>query len=1499
MQLKRKWFLMKIRCLIYCIAFLSALIANVNAAEFSRYLTNYSVEDGLSQSLVNQTIQDKYGYIWVATDYGLNRFDGYNFEQITGPNNSFSSDGIVHMLALKDGRLLISTYYNGTYLLDPSTLKTELLFSGKLVEVSDEVMTVNYALEVDKILWLAIGQRLVEYNLVTKHLNIRYTMGKEEHAIRVLRRQESYLYIGTTLGLKIFDLNTQKIEAVNHLPNGIKKTLDNSNVKSFLWDKSLGFLIGTVQGLYSFDLATHQPIATLIPNLNVWGLIALNNELLVATQRGLYSMDRSTKILTHIAQYSDVNPLITDNSIMNIFLDHSGLIWMSSQIQGVFTFNPDVKKFSSFSRLSQLKLSHSVVNDYVEQSPGVYWVATENGLNRIDINAKKSQVLFASTDDKARYGSHSIFKIFPQKDGTMWLWHGDGLSLFDPNIKELMPTTLEEKTSKRFMQLFPYGLEQIEPNKFVFINHQGHFMLDIVRNEITPLVKLNNDFKPESSASFITSFVNSNNIMLATTGGLIDFDYVENTYRSVFQIEDFHTNDYKYVSDWHRSKDGHVWLSVNGLGVVELDEEYRIINQIAKEQGLTDIRVHGINESETGDIWISSQSGLFKYDRKSEEISHYSTKQGLVSNEVYDISKTLSNGKMAFNSAAGIITFDPQQVVKRNISLRPVEILSVTVASRDTTYPFNELAGKPFFLSYDDYGIKFTFSNFNFATQASVAYQLELSGRNRVFYKNYNKNSIEFTKLEPGDYTFSVSAISPINGAIGQSAIFKFSVNYNPYLSPISLMIYALFIISLFVIFYMRRVRQQTLLLMAHEKALSEKQRADLALTASNSGIWSFNQQTGKVSQNRLQELGYDVPQDMTMSECFEYIHPDDGKKLRSMWALFISGEIQNWDVSYRVKNSVGEWVWYRDLGKTSLGNQQAALQYFSGTYTDINATKASEVQAQLYGKTLQKMNEWLLILDANLMPITSNPAFNKRFLNEGQTLNGRTIGQIFSQKQIKHYNETITTLGVDQKLISEEVVRVPAGFDIPVLVSISAIGDEVVDNYVIIISDLSEQKKVENKLKYLANFDSLTHLANRALIRDRIEQAISHTKDDAIALMFVDLDRFKQVNDIHGHAIGDQLLIEVASRMTNIVGEEHSVGRQSGDEFIVLIDDIVEPEQASRYADKLVEQLAQPYLIGLQKINISSSIGIALYPYDASNCEDLMQNADIAMLHAKERGRNCYRFFTEEMNTRIRNRILLESEFVQAVDDNALTNYYQPIVNIKTKQVCGVELLLRWFNHDKMISPGVFIPLAENIGQIVKVTELVLVKALVELKGWLVGERYLSINLSALHISQPKMVENLLAILLEANVSPQQIRLEITEGVLIDDTNNAKQQLYKLKEAGFRLFLDDFGTGYSSLTYINQFPIDVIKIDQCFVKEIATDKTSRAIVHTIANLAENINSYCIVEGVEELNQVTIVQQLGCHYMQGYYFAKPMPIHELLAEKTHQSIHEKLNTVIN
>ena len=315
--------------------------------------------------------------------------------------------------------------------------------------------------------------------------------------------------------------------------------------------------------------------------------------------------------------------------------------------------------------------------------------------------------------------------------------------------------------------------------------------------------------------------------------------------------------------------------------------------------------------------------------------------------------------------------------------------------------------------------------------------------------------------------------------------------------------------------------------------------------------------------------------------------------------------------------------------------------------------------------------------------------------------------------------------------------------------------------------------------------------------------------------------------------------------------------------------------------------------------INISASIGVALYPFDATTADDLIRNADIAMMHAKQSGRNNFKYFTEQMNNQLTKKLLLENALKDAFKDDELFNNYQPIVNARTKTINGVELLMRWKNEQGFVSPAEFIPIAEEIGLIDVLTEQALERALTELKPLLRANPrfYLSLNLSPMHILKSNLTERLLMILNNHLVKPIQLRLEITESTLLEDKIKASKQLQKLKNAGFKLLLDDFGTGYSSLTYLSQFPIDVIKIDQSFVRNIGQDKSNESIIKTIHALSTNLGLYCIAEGVETTEQIKFLEKMGCEDLQGYYFAKPMLIDELNKESTIQAIISRLNAL--
>ncbi|WP_372768463.1 EAL domain-containing protein [Pseudoalteromonas sp.] len=1482
-------------CLLLVLAHSSAY-----SAEYSRYLKNYSVEDGLSQSYVNQTVQDDHGYLWVATDYGLNRFDGYEFEKINGPDNVFANDGIISLTTLANGNLLVSTYITGAYFIDPVTLNAFRFYDGKLTEAKDEYLSVEYAIEIDGKLWLAIGRHLVLYEASSKQLKIQFSLSETPDLIRSLYHKDDYIYVGTSKGLYAYHIETGGASLIQHKPSDITDTDDNSNVKYLSWDYRLGLLVGTVEGLYVFkpneDVAKPR---TLISNLNIWGVVRNANAFYIASEKGLYRFDPISLDLNLLAQFSQRHPLVSNNAIKDIFQDDSGLLWLASESKGVYYWHPDLQKFSSFSKASGVDLSNSVVNDFIEVEPGVLWIGTENGLTKLDISTKETKHFFVEDNPKNKWGKHFIFNIFDAGDGKVWLRHSDGLTLFDTVNEVVVPTNLSAELNKEFAELYPYGIYSLDNDRLIFVSYKGHYIIDTKNNSLKPLVNLDKNFDTDLSIGFMKSFVDDTGVLYRVGGEIYHYNYQEDSYRLIHQLENYQVHDFKFVADWVRDADGIVWMAYNAHGVLALDDKFRIHKEITFANGLSDNRVFSITATDNNTVWIGSQSGLLKYDKSLDSINQYNHEQGLISDEVYSAPHKLKDGRIAFTTPAGIILFNASEIEKVSND-KPVKLLDLEVKSRNQKLSIVNALDDEFSLEHDDFGLKFHFSNFDFANQKQTKYLLELEGPSHVRYDNYSKNNIEFTRLLPGNYTFKVAAYSVASGVLGKPESFNFVVKYNPWTSPFAIIFYLLVLILSFVAIYLRRVRQQHILQELHEESVAAKERARLALEASNSGVWVYNSQSHHLYQERMSDLGYGKDTDGSLHDHMTLIHPDDRRRLDNEWQAFSNGKSKLWDVTYRMRSKSGEWVWYRDMGKLSKETDSDGSLVYTGTYTNISDTKNKELQARLYGEALRKMNEWLIILDSQFQLVASNEAFNKRFSKNGQDADQETLIGLFDINKQAEYREQLSKLKVGQHLRREEVWQ----FDnerIDVLLSISTIGEGSITNYVVVVTDLTQQKVVEQKLTQMANFDHLTQLANRSLINDRIEQAILHAKNKVVAVLFIDLDRFKQVNDSLGHSVGDRLLIQVAKRMTKVVGEEHSVGRQSGDEFIILIEDVVSPEEVSHYANELNKQLEKPYIINGNTVNISSSIGISFYPFDAETTEELIQKADIAMIHAKNSGRNCYRFYTEQLNKDARNRVLLENELINAVKQNQLTNYYQPIINTQSQKVVGVELLLRWFNKDEMISPGVFIPLAEQIGQIVAMTELALEKATLELRDWLSNDRnrYLSINLSALHIGQPNLVKAFINILNSTNVPPQQIRLEITEGILIDDTANALEQLQRLKDAGFKLFLDDFGTGYSSLTYINQFPIDVIKIDQSFIRQMLASKTNQAIVQTIAVLAKNLGTYCIAEGVEELTQVSVLKRLGCYNLQGFYFAKPVPSSAFLSEDFQETLERKISACKN
>lgn len=531
-------------------------------------------------------------------------------------------------------------------------------------------------------------------------------------------------------------------------------------------------------------------------------------------------------------------------------------------------------------------------------------------------------------------------------------------------------------------------------------------------------------------------------------------------------------------------------------------------------------------------------------------------------------------------------------------------------------------------------------------------------------------------------------------------------------------------------------------------------------------------------------------------------------------------------------------------------------------------------------------MPSGLLVLDPDLTIRSTNRAI-RRMLNLGETGEevGKPLEHLFFSPLLREAALKVADTSLHQHSLVIELPGESGARWFEFDVSGTLLEQE--HALLVMVQDVTERKQSETRLVYLATHDALTHLPNRNLLHDRMDQAIAraqHTERTTAALL-LDFDRFKNINDSLGHDIGDKVIMQIALRLQDNVRDGDTVARLGGDEFVIALKDLAHEDDIVEIAQKILNAVTQPLLIDGHELVLTTSIGISIYPQNGDNAKELLKNADAAMYRAKDAGGNAFRFYAQEMNLRALARLEMESNLRRALERNEFLLHYQPQVDLVSGKMIGMEALLRWQPPgQKLISPLEFIPLAEETGLIVPIGEWVLRTACVQNMAWRkagLPPVTMAVNLSACQFSKQDLVAMVTRTLHETGADPQWLELEITESMLMENPEEAAATLRELSATGIRLSVDDFGTGYSSLGYLKRFPIHTLKIDRSFVNDITTDADDAAITRAVISLAHNLKLKVLAEGVETLAQLEFLRAYGCGKMQGYYFSRPLPAAEI------------------
>lgn len=670
-----------------------------------------------------------------------------------------------------------------------------------------------------------------------------------------------------------------------------------------------------------------------------------------------------------------------------------------------------------------------------------------------------------------------------------------------------------------------------------------------------------------------------------------------------------------------------------------------------------------------------------------------------------------------------------------------------------------------------------------------------------------------------------------------------------------------------------------------------------VSLAAAGASNWDWHCATNAVSDSRQSEL-YSLIH-VVHGGLDGQIHQDDLSEALDALNRHLQGKEPNYDTAYRIRLARG-WVWVGDRGKIVSRDSDGQPARVAGIVQDISKLKAVESDLELHACVFQNTADGIFITDRSLRIFEANKEFLKLVgLSHAEVLGTHLADHLIDQPeaQLKADIEQELLLsgrwGERLPIRSTGRARLTAEFTVSP-VSQDASGSS---RLVGVCTDVTESVQAEKELWRAANFDALTGLPNRALFNDLLNQACAGARNSgqAHALMFIDLDRFKQVNDALGHAAGDSLLCQVADRMRSTIRSSEDAGqpphyaRLGGDEFAAILTHIHGEQDAHRVAERLMRALTQPYEIDDQTVTVTPSIGIALCPQDGDQTETLLKNADTAMYFAKSAGRGVYRMFSNDMEQHSSDRVTLEAAIDYAIANREFANYYQPVLDFQSGNIIGVEALARWTHQDQFVPPDRFIPVAEDTGQILAIGEWALRQACQDLAALLdnglVGEDFtMSVNLSPVQFKRPDIARTIHDIVVDSGILPTMIQLEITESAIIDPIQAAIDTMSELVAMGFRIAIDDFGVGYSSLSHLKKFPAATLKIDRSFVSEIDTSERDLGVIHGIVALAQALSLRITSEGVETQDQQTCLANAGCDNWQGWLFSPAIPIDRLIAK---------------
>ncbi|WP_199609487.1 EAL domain-containing protein [Flocculibacter collagenilyticus] len=1346
----------------------------------------YSVEMGLSQSVVSTVMQDSHGFVWIGTEAGVNRFDGNKFTHFLKSNsNGFSivDDQVTHVSEDHQNNIWIATS-NGISIYDPHSGEIEHFSPQLTPQIGFRSFFITSIIhDNDNNTWVAtLEGGLYKYDMANRRFEeiALNTPNLEENDFiaisTMLLLTDGRLLIGTfENGVLTYHPSSNRTDVFFYEKEGI---FENSNrILSLFQDDNDTIWLGSHDGLVWINPKTNtinksyhdsslkdvfedESVDAITQDRqgNIWAAVY---------NKGIFLLSPTGKLLKHYYSTQLSKYGLPNNTIKSLTTDVAGRVWLGTDGYGVALWSPTTFSFHRY--ISTPNKHDSIINhtvwEVIKDQKNNLWVTTDNGITKISEQEQFSHIEYQEGKTNSLTDPIIYSATINPLDNTLWASAFKYVDVFNLDTRKKIKTidVISQSTKKEDVENFILKLKYYKGHIW-FGTTNGLFRYNLKDESFSHYYHDENDPKSLTDAQVYNGFYTDHQgrLWIMSDNGLNLYNEKEDNFQRFLDSADKNIDLDPYtITGITETKPNYFWISYMGSGLKLFDINESITNprvlSFTIKDGLSTNAIYSLISDSKERLWLGTMRGLQMVDPVARTTRLFTIYDGLSGEEFNEGAAFKDNkGRLYFGTTNGVTSIDPDEIDSR--SGKNLTFVESIVHTEKESIVTPILEKKRIVTSIDSYAIDIIFSDFDFSSPFATKYLYQLEGLHKSWISLGLGKKISLGNLPPGEYKLKLKSTHGIDSATLEIIIpAPFSQ------TPLAYFLYVVFAaILLMSLYYLRRH------LTANQRAVQKQ--LDLfaeAVKNTTEGVVIFTRDRHIVAINEAAAriTGYGES-DVINMDIARFTSAANSPQAR--------------DKLWHKLNTTGNW---------------------NGETTIIHA-------------------------DGEVIPIEA------------------TVSEVKYEKGEQNY-------------------------------------------FVAVFSDITERLKHQHELQQLANFDTLTGLPNRTLLNDRLQHSIAHAHRESLqlAVMFLDLDRFKQVNDTLGHDVGDLLLIGVAERISKEIREDDTFARLGGDEFILVIEEFHELSQVVNVAQRINTTVSELFHLRGYDVSTSTSIGIAVYPEDGKDISELLKNADIAMYHAKAQGKNNFQFFSNTLNEEALERLELENILRKAIEHNYFHLVYQPRVDSKTGEVQSLEVLLRLIHPDLgFISPAKFIPIAEESGIIVAISEWVFQQSCKQLNLWRqdgLTSIGLSINLSARLFQSYDLVKLIINCLNDHDLDAKHVELEITESLLMANMEETVTTLSYLQALGCKVSVDDFGTGYSSLSYLHKLPVNTLKIDRSFVSEINNQPDINAIVDIIINLAKSLRLEIVAEGVETQEQFNYLKNKGCEQIQGYYFARPLPVEEV------------------